>query len=106
MEEITNVANEVEVTAPAQEQAAPVAPEATKKSMTTGQKLAGLCLIGFALAGVVWLVMGIVKGVKKVIGLFKKPKEEPAAPAPATPQEPAPAPQATQETQTPAPEQK
>ena len=67
-----------------------------KKGMSTGQKLAGLGLIGLAIAGIVWLITGIVKGVKKVAAFFKKNKEEapaqqPAAPAPAaTPEQPAP----------------
>lgn len=108
--------NEMQVTAPAatqeqqvmvQQTADPVIPE--KKGMTMGQKLAGLGLIGFAIAGIVWLVMGIVKLVKKVVGLFKK--EEPAqqaaapVPAPAATQEPA-APQVQQEVQQATPEQK
>lgn len=90
--------NEMQVAAPVQEQvmvqqsADPVIPEVGKKSgMTTGQKLAGLGLIGFAIAGIVWLITVIVKGVKKVVNAFKKPQEAPvqqaAAPAPAVAQE-------------------
>lgn len=82
-------------------QQAPGIPE--KKGMTTGQKLAGLGLIGFAIAGIVWLITGIVKLVKKVVGLFKKeaPDQQVAAPAPApaVTQEPV-APAAPQDQQT------
>lgn len=97
--------NEVMQEAPVQEQVMvqQVIPEASdKRGMTTGQKLAGLGLIGFAIAGIAWLVTATVKAVKKVVAKIKTPKEAPAqqVAVPAATQEPAPT-----ETRTEAPEQ-
>ena len=81
-----------------------------KKGMSTGQKVAGMTLIGFAILGIVTLVRLIVSGFKKVIGFFKKDKEAPAqqpAAAPAPVEQPTtPAPQETVANQTTESEQK
>ena len=86
MEENVNVTNEV-VTVE-QNDVTPVQQE-TKTGLTTGQKIAGGTVIGFAIGGIVWLILSIIKGVKWIIGKIKnrKKKEEPAkteeAPKPA-----------------------
>lgn len=94
-----------------QEVVAPVQEE--KKGLTTGQKFAGGAVIGFAIGGIVWLILSIVKGVKWLINKAKEKfkKTEPTAtqtPAPAA-AEPAAAPAAEpekKEAEQPTPEQK
>ena len=86
-----------------QPQMVPAPVQEQKSGLTNGQKAAGITVIGFAIGGIVWLVLSIVKGVKKFIGWCKKkaPAQEPAsqqaaapaaeatAQAPVTPEQPA-----------------
>ena len=78
MNENEVVANVTETEEVANDVATEVVPATKDEKMTFSQKFAGLGVIGLAIAGLIWAILGIVKGVKFVISKIKgKKKEQP-----------------------------